>query len=382
MGSFSYKCSLSGLPIEGGDPVRFLMVTQNPFNDRCRCYHTDLWFPRTYPLKGKYDDYGSVEDIEDGPAKDLWLETLKFDLIELGVGDNSIHDVATSCDMTFDQLLNALWEARVLVKSDVPAASGIHILREIADKHKELIDALDDTKPIKIKKEKSAVEFSNGLPTIKNIQSIVGDNFLVDEEKLFSIRVRYDSYDRDAILPNLSEAKLKVEAAGFAAMITDGSGSYSMGAELLVRPLPNKNSGLGRDTEQKRLYVRQCMIREDVWQATIKIGLEYEPDFYDKINDPGENILPKNHIPATVGIETQWYSFFKKENLTEEQKKRFKRDAADFAIIDSVMAHTGTMWQEGSNSVPQFGEFGLHSKLLKAFSDISENKLKSRQLDD
>jgi hypothetical protein len=70
MGSFDYTCAISGLPIAGGEAVRYLLLTQNPYHRGVKagsfvCYSTDHWFPRVFPIRAKYNDYGS-EVIEQG----------------------------------------------------------------------------------------------------------------------------------------------------------------------------------------------------------------------------------------------------------------------------------------------------------------------------
>ena len=128
MGSFAYTCSVSGLPIECGDKVRFMLVSSSPY---CKgneggiiCTSTDRWFPRTFPIKAKYNDYGSVDNVEDGIGRDLWMEGFQDDLLSVGQGENPYHDPPTSKDMSFDQLLTALVEDRVRVKSDVGRRVG------------------------------------------------------------------------------------------------------------------------------------------------------------------------------------------------------------------------------------------------------------------
>ncbi len=121
MGSFAYTCCISGLPIEAGDKVRFMMLTRNPYYEEGRhnCYIDGLWFPRALPLRASYNDYGSIEGAQDPFIQQSWLDGLRMDLVELAIGKNKYHDVATSKDMSFDELLEALWEGRVLVKSNV-----------------------------------------------------------------------------------------------------------------------------------------------------------------------------------------------------------------------------------------------------------------------
>lgn len=118
MGCFNYTCAVSGLPICAGDDVRFLMLTQSPYPDSGSGLNAQ-WFARALPLRATYNDYGSVEGVKRGPDRDLWMRGFQLDLVEQGVGENTTHDVATSKGMSFEDLLVALWEERVLVSREV-----------------------------------------------------------------------------------------------------------------------------------------------------------------------------------------------------------------------------------------------------------------------
>lgn len=121
MGSYSLTCCVSGLPIESGDPVRYFLITESPYADQAVVGTlTGFWFPRTFPLRARYNDYGSVEDVQDGPERDIWMEGFQIDLIKRGWDKNTCHDVPTHKKMAFNELLVALQEARVLVYREVP----------------------------------------------------------------------------------------------------------------------------------------------------------------------------------------------------------------------------------------------------------------------
>ena len=62
MGSFDFTCSLSGLGIRAGDPVKYFLLTDNPYEDtQTVCSPHDLYVPRTWPLRAEYNDYGTIE---------------------------------------------------------------------------------------------------------------------------------------------------------------------------------------------------------------------------------------------------------------------------------------------------------------------------------
>lgn len=118
MGCFNYRCAISGLPIRYRDEVRFMLVTQNPVPQD---YHSDTdtyWKPRTIPIHAYYNDYGAIEDIEEGLGFDLMMEGLRKDVVARDVGENEYHDVPVQPDMAFEEMMRALWEERVQVNSN------------------------------------------------------------------------------------------------------------------------------------------------------------------------------------------------------------------------------------------------------------------------
>lgn len=122
MGCFNSTCCISGLTITENDDVRWFLLTQNPWHHgKFVGEPHGRWIPRTWPLRAKYNHYGSIKAWSaDDPLVAVVMEGLRLDLVELGVGENEVHDVATSRDMTFDALLKAVWEGRVYVERAPP----------------------------------------------------------------------------------------------------------------------------------------------------------------------------------------------------------------------------------------------------------------------
>ena len=107
MGSYDSTCSVSSLPLSGGDPVRWLLLVRSPYGR--------AWEPRTWPIRAHYNSYGSIDTVEEGSIRDVIFHVLQEDLLEMGVGDNSYHDVAVRKNMDFDDLLMAIHEGRLFV---------------------------------------------------------------------------------------------------------------------------------------------------------------------------------------------------------------------------------------------------------------------------
>lgn len=74
MGSFNLSCGISKLPIKRGDEVVFIAISsQKDYRDQKNIklpntqmliHHNDLYDFALFPIIGRYDDYGSIEDIK------------------------------------------------------------------------------------------------------------------------------------------------------------------------------------------------------------------------------------------------------------------------------------------------------------------------------
>ena len=65
MGCWNQACYVSKLPISWGEDIVAIMIKPNKFSEGhlCDCYATDNYIPFGYPIYGKYNDYGSIEEI-------------------------------------------------------------------------------------------------------------------------------------------------------------------------------------------------------------------------------------------------------------------------------------------------------------------------------
>jgi hypothetical protein len=269
MGSFASTCCVSGLPIEYGDEVRWLLLTENPYFDGgFVCEATGRWSPRTWPIKARYNDYGSIEHYEEGPMLDVIMKGFQKDLVEVGVGDNSFHDVAAKRDMPFTDLLEAVWEGRMRVWNDTSRK---------ALTPEELAES----------KEKYSAPY---VPTMRRVEEMLTEvdkpekgRFLVDDGVAW-VRVRWDGlrsdYGKD--VDYLTKAKAVLEKK-YAVAMTAGGGSYANNAELRIfaapgvdeKNFPHRAHDGSEPRRSKPLLVQQAMIREDVWQALVALPLSW-----------------------------------------------------------------------------------------------------------
>lgn len=269
MGCFNATCIISNLPIEDGTKVRFLALAQSAINapNDHSCYVGGRWQLHGVPLKARYNDYGSVNKIQDSFTTRMFFEGLKRGVVEKGVGENQCHDVEVRAEMSPNKWLEALWEGRV--------------------------EVLDYGRPTE-GKEWTPSEPPEGVPSLRRIEKLMNDagrpvvtdygveGYILDQVSIGFIRIRCSGYEKQKT-DGMQDIPPILHAAGYAAMVTMGTGSYGrQSVEVLVAPLPQKGvhihaTGLAPDRHM-RLFeprpVSQAMIREDVWQILLSTPVD------------------------------------------------------------------------------------------------------------
>lgn len=417
MGSYSYTCTVSGLPIEAGDEVRYFLLSASPYDD---CHTMNgRWFPRCFPLQASYNDYGGVENVKDEISKELWIEGFKIDLISRGWGDNTCHDVPTSKNMSFESLLNAVRENRILVNQNIE-----YPVSSIGDKYRL----------IKHKTPK-------GVPTMQRIKTIIKNNNLPLNENFCEkgyilskihtgvIKVRWEGYDS-----NVAEemSKLQKHLDKYATIVK--AGAYNGEHELLIFPKVGTKDYHGYiKNKKKKMLVQQAMIREDVWQALCKttINLEFERMTVDvgffkdmvhkyweecnkeykklsllnehttkdsveyvidrtvdnlsfswKKNSLVKSFVEKDSIPFTVGLGTNWRLMLKKyvEGKFDQQQVGLWLDSvAEFVFIHMILMPVRYWWRPSYSCGPQFGEWEKHVQINTIFSEIAKDMAEKQE---
>lgn len=136
MGCWNETCAISRMSIRSGEAVRFLPIAQNPYHigevhgfpvkegealpislkGGSGCYIGDLWTPLCYPIRGNYNNYGSIDEIpdktnRDGAEIDQFVAAFKENCVKLEMGPNKYHDSPIK-EFTLPKILEALMEGR------------------------------------------------------------------------------------------------------------------------------------------------------------------------------------------------------------------------------------------------------------------------------
>ncbi len=415
MGSFNATCIVSNLPIEAGTKVRFLALTENAYHkgNEHICYVGGRWQVRNAPIKAEYNDYGSIENWEKSVTTDLFFKSFDTDAVEKGVGDNQCHDVHVRHGMSYEEWLEALWEGRVEVTDSRPATSD---------------------KPFVVKDE----DIRSGLPTIHRIEKIItdagfknttqygGEGYVVDDVIYGFVRVRYSRHHSEDTAA-LEKLLPYIQKAGYAAMITCGSGYYSNHSEILVAPAPSVDErgisqssfGLaGRDyPHNKPRAVSHAMIREDVWQILLNTSIEswdgtlsfdkmkedaikalnealakkeeierlkkdksednssllirlllHDMDNYDRDNLFTSLLYPREGESGFT-LKRAFKFACEQENLSKEELIKHVLDIAEMAYVQCVYSHLHGQWHPTTNS-GQDGNWKEHRAFLQKLIEI------------
>jgi hypothetical protein len=381
MGSFSYTCAVSGLPIEAGDRVRYYLLARNPYTD-LPIYMHDIWFPRVYPLRAVYNDYGSVEDVEDGPAQQAWLDGFQEDLVERGWGDNSVHDCDTPKDMTFRHMLEAAWQQRLRVyqtgsRNRPVVPDGVPTIARLG----EVITSAGLEVFTGAHGPKKIIISDAGQHTYWLRAGDLGGNTSALDRLLPAVQVSYD------------------------AEIRPGIGAYSHDQnEIFVQA---KDLGAPLPADPESFMVSQAMIREDVWQALIAIPVTtwqgtftvermrasarktwdavvpewakpniYGPGYDQTIlieNRDEYRRLLKGGIPYTTGLDSAFRTVSRRANeMTESQIDAFLDTVGEFQHLVDVLSIARYMWQPSYANGPQFGEWKHHENVMNALAGVTK----------
>ncbi len=333
MGSYSATCAVSGLAIPGGTRIRVVLLTENPYGEG--------WDLRAPPIRARYNDYGSIEDLrsEDAAIARLWLQALDVDLVEQGVGDNQCHDVATRRGMSFEALCEALQESRVLVRQDVKT-----FWRPPND-HDHDSPSLAEIAQRRVKE--------SWRPTMASVEEVLGAHaglVNIDQPIGNVVRVRKSEFGgAEEVLTDVRERL----SAHFAVVMTAGSGNYGFDAELLVFAAPGPDRSFAgpvwdNKTDDRNLAVRWAFVREDVWDG-----------FLAEAN------------PSWMGdgtIDERIAQVFDVWRRLEEEPARMKALSRGWSHFSNLSGLT----REIVSSVPGVLNLDAHMAML-ALSDFSDN---------
>lgn len=129
MGCWNETCGITQMPIYSGDPVVLVLLTKvdrHTENHGGFCYSNDVWTPKYLPVFGEYDDYGSLENIEENWNTQFIVDQLRQELAQVRLTQPTPKADATYADtrkhfaldldaFTVNDVLDQIHEDRVWV---------------------------------------------------------------------------------------------------------------------------------------------------------------------------------------------------------------------------------------------------------------------------
>jgi hypothetical protein len=177
-------------------------------------------------------------------------------------------------------------------------------------------------------------------------------------------------------------------------MTSPGTGSYKNDLELHVGTREGKEY---KKRKIKPLLIQQALIREDVWQALLKLKVPIEwgaatadVEFfrngakkgiaemqetkealsllrcgYGRTESVGAMLLGREVLPYHNGLHSHFLLLLK--NLPEG----FSDLAGEFAFLWRLLQGVRYVWRPSDTAGSQFGEFDRHVAFLRAIADVA-----------
>lgn len=129
MGCWNETCGITQMPIHVGDPVVLVFLTKvdrHKENHGGFCYANSIWTPKFLPVRGEYDDYGGVENIQENWNTAYIVDQLRLELTQVRLAqptpksDASYAETRSQCTLDLDaftvyDVLDQIHEDRVWV---------------------------------------------------------------------------------------------------------------------------------------------------------------------------------------------------------------------------------------------------------------------------
>lgn len=345
MGCWNETCGISQMPICAGDKVRMFLIVSNGYEqyDDCHSYTTDLWRPFGLPLKGTYDEYGGIENLEEDVLSDFLLEAIREMIVEL---PNRMGETFKREELDWPTVLNFLTDEGLRI-TDPHHIS--HITKKLDDLLAKLKEQVPDLPENGWSSERSQLA-KDQKEAIKDDPSVV---------RVYHMMVHEDVYQALA-------RKYKAPATRFSSW-TDGD----MRKEL--------EAGAQR-------YIKQ--IREEL---TATAGMS-EADKIDRMffkrmrrmDDYNRFVSATNHLTGNYGSGEylrKYLDFVEKKieagaSDDDAEIKLLTDQFIDFVCFNQCMTLLRKMWMPQCGKGGQDREFVLHKFLGETIAAFSEKKIK------
>lgn len=350
MGCWNETCGMTQMPIEGGDPVRLFLIVEHAYprhlgaRDVCISYGTELWRPFGLPLKGTYDEYGRIENIEKDCMSDFLLESLREMVVEV---PNRMGDVFKREELDWETAIDFLTDEGLRVTDPFDVANITKKLDKILAEVKAKVPDLPD----------------NGWSSERSDMAKEQKKMLDDEPRvvtMYHMMVHEDVYQ--AIL------NYKVPAERFSSW-TDGD----------IKEVMRQGA---------KDYVAQ--VRQDLALRAQASGKEL--DSIDRMlrlsrsfDTSNRFVSISNHLDGSYGSGSylRKYLDFVEKRIAEgasdddPQIQTLTEQFVGFAAFCQTMTLMRKMWMPQCGKGGQDREYTMHKYMGQVIADFSEKKIKA-----
>jgi hypothetical protein len=396
MGSFNQVCALSGFPIQPGDRVKLLFLTQNPYPDG-ECYSHDKFFLRTIPINAVYEDCGEVV-YKENYATNLICDLFKRDIVCKPMGKNQFHQYAVDKNFTFSDLLEASYQNRL----------QIHDGYELSHKSKQKLDKRIPTwkrverilgkNNLKISKKEGCLGYS-AIPVSKGVVKVIfhaSYDQNVTIKKLEALKPLFDEKYQTKITWNIVSKDYNDE---YRLLIYPKDVSILNNFEEKIKKLTSNTTSKLRRV--KPLKVKRVLILETVWNAYLNCKPAGYGDFpktakemFDKLkgtlsSNEMDSFVPSSllgeqristlvalafrkyfqDVPFQTSIDTHLAAGLVDKNISADQKDELMLSACESVFINYVLNVINKPWDITLHG-NQSSQLKTHSNLLKSFNKI------------
>lgn len=350
MGVWNETCGLTQMPIEGGDPVRLFLLVENAYprhlgsRDVCMSYSSDLWRPFGLPLKGTYDEYGRIENIEEDCMSDFLLESLREMVVEV---PNRMGDVFKREELT--------WETAI----DFLTGEGLRVTDPFDISH------------INKKLDKILAEIKAKVPNLPdNGWSVERSDMAREQKKALDDDSRVVTIYHMMVHEDVYQAILnyKVPAERFSSW-TNGDIKEVMrqGAKDYVAQVRQDLADRVQMSDKERGAMERMMRR------------------FRSVNDSNRFVSITNHLDGSYGSGSylRKYLDFVEKRIAEgasdddPQIQALTDQFVGFAAFSQTMTLMRKLWQPQTGKGGQDREYVLHKYIGQVIADFSEKKMKA-----
>lgn len=348
MGCWNETCGITQMPICAGDKVRMFLIVRDRYSDDsydvCHSYTTDLWKPFGIPLKGIYDEYGRIENIEEDAMSDFLLESIKEMIIEV---PNRMGKVFKREELDWATVIDFLTDEGLKIANPFDVANITKRLDEILAKVKALVPDLPEN-GWSSERSKMADEQKEMVASSRAITTMY--HMMVHEDVYQALTRTY-----------------KAPAERFSSW-TDG----------------DMRKTLEQDAQRYLARVRENIKEESKFSEDELSRFKFRMSLNRIEFDNNRFVRVTNHLTGNYGSGTylrKYLDFVEKkirEGASDDDPaiKQLTDQFIDFVCFNQCMTLLRKMWMPQCGKGGQDREFNIHKFLGETIASFSAKKIK------